>query len=132
MQLKHFIIPIFIALLITLYNNNYKLSIFIPIITLWLIVLYHIDLKEYKLIKKVIHPNKIIIDDDGLIKEVWKVDYTFRGHDEVKTIQYFEDYKIANNYSPRCPSTNPSDTWVVCFTISSIILIMTTPILIFM
>ena len=129
MNLKHVIIPIFIAWLVSMYNYNVKLSIFIPIITIWLIVLYHIDLKEYILIQKVIHPNKVIVNNDGIIKEVWKVNYTFKAHDEVKTTQYFEDDKIATNYIPRYPSSEPSDVWVACFTISSMILIFTIPML---
>ena len=131
MKLKHLIIPVFIAWLVSMYHNNVKLSIFIPIITIWLIVVYHLEVKEYKLVEKKIYPNKVLINNEDIIKEVWRVDYTFKGHEEIKYTRYFEDYKIATDYTQIGPHSCPSDLWVFCFITSSMILFFGIPIIFF-
>lgn len=60
---------------------NQKYFIF-TIFIIWIAIGYNCDKKEYKLIEKKIYPNKVIIKNNNLIKEVWKVDYIFKAAQE--------------------------------------------------
>jgi hypothetical protein len=84
-------------------------------------IIYNCDIKEYSLIEKKIYPNRVTIKNDDLIKEVWKVDYIFKGVYLKTKTRYFEDYKLATDFIEKTPPSEPSILWVVscatCITI---------------